>query len=228
MISMNPSTPSRYALVSWLIWTAGFLSFPIAGVATGFVAGRVDDPLAALVAGLITGAVIGSGQWLASRGRLLAIRWILATTLGMGLGLLVGATAVGFGTSLADLATMGALTGLALGVAQTLALPAGARYRWAWAAIIPVLWALGWTVTTLAGIAVEEQFTVFGATGAVTFSALSGVLLHQLLPSRAPNATVNKPTVNNLTVDADPASANPRSADSKSADPAAATSKDNA
>ena len=35
-------------------------------------------------------------------------------------------------------------------------------------------------------IAVDEQFTVFGAYGAVTFSALSGLLLHRLLPPRAP------------------------------------------
>jgi hypothetical protein len=34
-------------------------------------------------------------------------------------------------------------------------------------------------------IAVDEQFTVFGAYGAVTFSALSGLLLHRLLPHPA-------------------------------------------
>jgi len=175
---------------SWLIWTAGFLAFPIAGVAGGAVAGRVDDPIAALVAGVITGAVIGAGQWLVSRGRLRPAAWILATALGMGAGLLLGATVVGFKTSLADVAVMGAVTGLALGVAQTLALPARARYRWAWAAAIPLLWALGWVVTTLAGIPVEEQFTIFGASGAVTFSALSGLLLYGLLPVRAAAATV--------------------------------------
>jgi hypothetical protein len=37
--------------------------------------------------------------------------------------------------------------------------------------------ALGWTATTLSGIAVDKQFTVFGAYGAVTLSALSGLLL---------------------------------------------------
>ena len=50
---------------------------------------------------------------------------------------------------------------------------------------MPVLWALGWTATTLGGIAVDQQFTVFGAYGAVTFSALSGLLLQLLLPHRA-------------------------------------------
>jgi hypothetical protein len=171
-------------LWSWLIWTAGFLAFPIAGVAGGTVAGRVDSPTAALLAGLITGAVIGAGQCLASRGRLRLVPWVLATALGMGLGLLLGATVVRFQTSLLDVAVMGALTGVVLGVAQTVALPAQTRRRWWWAAATPPLWALGWVVTTLAGIPVEEQFTIFGASGAVTFSALSGLLLYGLLLPR--------------------------------------------
>jgi hypothetical protein len=103
----------------------------------------------------------------------------------MGFGLLLGAAAVGYQTSLSDLALMGALTGVVLGIAQTLALPAAARLRWVWGAAMPALWALGWTATTLGGISVDEQFTVFGAYGAVTFSALSGLLLHVLLPDRA-------------------------------------------
>jgi hypothetical protein len=196
MIFMNPSTPNRYALISWLLWTAGFLAFPIAGVAGGVVAGRVDNPIAAVVAGLITGAVIGTGQWLVSRGRLRPWPWILGTALGMGAGLLLGAAVVGFRTSLADVAVMGALTGVVLGVAQTVALPARTRRRWWWAVAMPLLWALGWIVTTVAGIPVEEQFTIFGASGAVTFSALSGILLQQLLPAhQAPEATVTNPTV---------------------------------
>jgi hypothetical protein len=50
---------------------------------------------------------------------------------------------------------------------------------------MPILWALGWTATTLGGIDVAQQFTVFGAYGALTFTALSGVLLHYLLPDGA-------------------------------------------
>ncbi len=167
----------------WLIWTAGFLSFPIAGVAGTAAAGRVDTLAAGLVAGVVTGLVLGAGQSLVSSGRIDPRRWIPATAVGMGLGLAVGATAVGFGTSLGDLAVMGAITGLFLGYAQALALPARARYRWAWAAAVPGLWALGWTATTLGGIDVDQQFATFGAYGAVTFSVLSGLLLHQLLPS---------------------------------------------
>ena len=173
---------------TWLIWTAGFLAFPVAGLAGRFVAGRVDAPIAAAAAGLVTGAVIGAGQWFVSRGRLQPLPWIVASALGMGAGLLLGATVVRFETSLGDIAVMAALTGLGLGLAQTLALPGRTRRRWWWAAAMPFLWALGWVVTTLAGIPAEEQFTIFGASGAVTFSALSGLLLHGLLPVRGATA----------------------------------------
>ncbi len=179
------STSTSPFLRTWLLWTAGALAFPLAGLAGTAVAGRVDSPMAALIGGAVAGLVIGAAQAMLSRGRLDIRRWAPATSIGMGLGLLLGAVTVGYGTSLADLVLMGALTGLVLGVAQTLALPRPTRLRWVWAAALPVLWALGWTATTLGGISVDEQFTVFGAYGAVTFSALSGLLLHVLLPYQA-------------------------------------------
>src|SRR3954452_19012704 len=178
---------------TWLIWTAGVLAFPLAGLAGAGVAGRLDDPIAALLGGAVTGLVIGTGQVLASRGRLDIRRWVPATGVGMALGLLLGAGTVGYDTSLADLALMGALTGAVLGPAQALALPRGTRRRWLWAVAMPPLWALGWTITTLGGIAVEEQFTVFGAFGAVTFSALSGLLLLLLVPARSSTGSATAP-----------------------------------
>ena len=172
-------------LRTWVTWTAGFLAFPFAGLAGTAVAGRVDDPFSALAGGAVAGLVVGTAQALVSRRRLELRRWAPATSAGMGLGLLMGAQAVGYRTSLPDLALMGGLTGIALGLAQALALPRRTRLRWLWAAAMPLLWALGWTVTTLGGIAVDLQFTIFGAYGAVTFSALSGLLLHRLLPETA-------------------------------------------
>jgi hypothetical protein len=188
------TTARATALRTWLIWTAGFLAFPLAGLAGTAVVGRVDSPATALVGGAVAGLGIGLGQTLASRGRFDIRRWVPATGIGMGLGLLLGAVVVGYQTSLPDLALMGALTGLVLGPAQALALPRGTRMRWAWAAAVPALWALGWTTTTLGGIAVDEQFTVFGAYGAIAFSALSGLLLLMLLPERPSAGTPAAPT----------------------------------
>lgn len=102
----------------------------------------------------------------------------------MGVGLAAGATAVGFDTSLGALATMGAVTGVALGIAQAAALPRtlapGILPRALWALATPVVLALGWTVTTLAGVGVDAQFAVFGATGAIVATALTGAGLWAL------------------------------------------------
>ena len=92
-----------------------------------------------------------------------------------------------------ELAVMGALTGAVLGPAQALAMPRRARHRWVWAVAMPVLWPTGWVVTTAAGIAVEEQFTLFGASGAATITALLGILLHSILPPR-PRPSSASPT----------------------------------
>lgn len=181
---MSDPGPQPSPRRTWLLWLAGALAFPIAGLAGTALAGRVDDPASALVGGATAGIVLGIGQSMVSRGRLDLGWWVPATTVGMGLGVLLGAWAVGYGTSLTDLALMGGLTGLVLGPAQALALPARAAHRWQWAVAMPAMWALGWTATTLGGIHVEEQFTIFGMYGALAFSAASGALLHHLLPYR--------------------------------------------
>jgi hypothetical protein len=173
---------ARTARWAWATWTAGFLVFPFAGLAGTGVAGRVDSPTSALTGGAVAGLVLGAAQALLSWRRLDPRRWVPATAAGMGVGLLLGAAAVGYGTSLRELAAMGAITGVVLGLAQVAALPVRTRRRWAWAVAVPALWALGWTVTTLAGIDVEEQYTIFGMSGAVAFSAASGLLLQAVLP----------------------------------------------
>ncbi len=145
---------------------------------------------AAAVGGAVTGLVIGLAQALAvrtlrDRDRLPVLAWPLATAAGVGAGLALGATAVGFATTLPALALQGLLTGLLVGPLQALALPAATgRDRLLWAAAAPVLWATGWAVTTLAGVGVDAQFTVFGATGALVHTALAGLLLRAVLRRR--------------------------------------------
>jgi len=173
--------PRRFNVKSWLLWTAGFISFPIAGIAAQAAVGRINDGVAALVGGLIAGAVIGAGQWLVAR-RLLGDprAWIPATAAAMGIGLLAGAWVVGYGTSIGELALMGAITGLPVGAVQAFLLRDRVAHCWVWAVAMPLLWALGWTVTAAAGVGVDRQYAVFGAFGAITVMALSGVLLDRL------------------------------------------------
>jgi hypothetical protein len=190
----------RFNTKAWLLWTAGFLAFPIGGALATALTGRINDAGSALIGGLIAGAVIGTGQWLVAR-RLLGNpqAWIPATALAMGIGLGVGAWVVGYGTSLGELALMGFITGIPLGAAQAYLLRDRLANAWVWAAAMPLLWALGWTVTTAGGIDVDRQFAVFGAYGAITFMALSGVLLDRLRAATSPAAS---------TLDLDPARSN--------------------
>jgi hypothetical protein len=82
---------------------------------------------------------------------------------------------------------MGVVTGAVLGAAQGLVLAGEGRRGLAvpWAVAMPVLFALGWIATSASGISVEEQFTVFGAAGAVVFMLLSGLVLARFTPARA-------------------------------------------
>jgi hypothetical protein len=170
----------RFNTKAWLLWTAGFVAFIIGGALATAVIGRVNDAGSALIGGLIAGAVIGTGQWLVARHLLNPKTWIPATAVAMSIGLAVGAWVVGYGTSLGELALMGAITGIPLGAAQAYLLRERLANAWVWATAVPLLWALGWTVTTAGGIDVDRQFAVFGAYGAITFMALSGVLLDRL------------------------------------------------
>lgn len=155
----------------WLWWTLGFVSFPLAGIAGGLL-GPLDDLVTGLLGGAVTGLVLGVGQSLAARGAVRPARWVPATTVGMAVGLAAGAALVGYRTSLGALVLMGLVTGAVLGAAQAWALG-----RWVWAVAITALWPLGWTITTLVGVDVWAQYTVFGSTGALTVSALSGLVL---------------------------------------------------
>jgi hypothetical protein len=179
----------RFNTKAWLLWTAGFVAFIIGGALAMGVTGRINDVRSALVGGLVAGAVIGTGQWLVGR-RLLGDpqAWIPATAVAMGIGLGVGAWVVGYGTSLGELALMGFITGIPIGAAQAYLLRDRLANAWVWAAAVPLLWALGWTVTTAGGIDVDRQFAVFGAYGAITFMALSGVLLDRLRAATSPAA----------------------------------------
>jgi hypothetical protein len=168
----------------WLRWLPTFLGFPVGGLIAMAVPGPVTSLTNGLIGGAVAGAVLGAAQWLALRGRLSKVEWwIPATAVGQAVGLAAGAALVGYRTGLQDLAIQGAITGLGVGILQALVLrPHVATWFW-WTIAMPPLWALGWIVTTLGGVQVDQHFTNFGALGAITFAVLSGLLLVQVLRS---------------------------------------------
>ena len=82
----------------WLWPVAILVGFPIGGYIADLVVDGVDSVGAALMAGLIVGAIIGAAEWFALRERVSWL-WIPATTVGMAAGLVAGAALVDYGST---------------------------------------------------------------------------------------------------------------------------------
>jgi hypothetical protein len=170
-----PGTAVRRLRWAWPL--AIVVGFPIGGFVANLIVGKIDSVAAALIGGLITGAIVGAAQWLALRA-LVPRLWIVATSVGMAAGLTAGAALVDYGISRGDLALMGAVTGLGVGGLQAFLLAKrGSGALW-WLAVHPPAWALAWFVTTFVITKnVKEHFAVFGASGAIVFALLPWLVL---------------------------------------------------
>jgi hypothetical protein len=159
-------------------WMVTFVGFPLGGLTTDLLVGPVDSLVSALLGGLVTGGILGAVQaWGLGRNRPSPARWIVATALGLMVGLVAATWMVDFRTGLADLAVQGAVCGAAVGILQAVVLrPLLGRRALAWPVATSAVWAAGWTITAAAGIQVDQQFAVFGSSGAIVATALTAVL----------------------------------------------------
>jgi hypothetical protein len=170
----------------WAGWGAAFVGFPLGGLAGLGAAGAITGVPQALLGGAATGAVVGLAQWLVLRRRLpLSPWWVALTAGGMSAGLALGVGLLGIDTAGAVLPLRGLITGVAIGLAQYLALRGLTPRAPAWALVVALGWAVGWLVTRAAGIDLSPNFTVFGATGAWSFQLLTGLALAWILRGRA-------------------------------------------
>jgi hypothetical protein len=167
-------------------WAAVALAFPVAGWVGRAISGPVDAVAPALLGGAITAAGLGAAQWWAA-GRTFGPPggWIAATAVGYAVGLAAGGALAGFATDIGSLALMGLVSGAGLGLAQALVLAGrdDVRFAVAWGLAMVPIFAGGWCAASTIGVSVENQFTVFGASGAIVFVLLSGALLAQF-PAR--------------------------------------------
>jgi hypothetical protein len=160
-------------------WLPTFLAFPIGGWIAVAAVGSVDGPLTAAAGGLLAGAVIGIGQWLALRSQGLDRRWALYTAAAMTAGSALAAAVTGAGTDVADLVLTGAVAGAAVGAAQAALLGSG---RLAWTAVTALSWALAWLVSSqVLAQQADEGFVVFGSSGALVATVLTGLALRRVV-----------------------------------------------
>ena len=162
-----------------LIWAATLLAFPLAGVAARAVAGPVDEVWTAAAAGAVAGAVIGAAQWLALRRLGADPRWIVATAVGLAVGLGLAFAIFDYGDTVGDMWIVGAVSGLGIGLAQWWLLRGlvVGSLTWPWIPATAAAWALGWTVTTAIGVDPDDRWANPGLSGAATITVLLGAVL---------------------------------------------------
>jgi hypothetical protein len=176
--SVSTRSGIRWSLLRWLVSFAGF---PLGGAAAIILTGPVDSLGASLGGGLVTGAVLGGFQsWALGRDRPRPTAWVVVSAVGLMVGLGLGATLVDYRTGLGDLVLQGAVCGAVLGAAQAAVLmPRVGAFALLWPVALSGIWAAGWAVSTSIGIQVDEQFTVFGSSGAAVVTLLTaGLPLH--------------------------------------------------
>ncbi|MCU0466325.1 MAG: hypothetical protein MUF38_17375 [Anaerolineae bacterium] len=168
-------------LVGWIV---AFVGFPLGGLAATTVIGRLDTPIEGFIGGLIAGAGVGLAQMLALRGSLNpGWRWVAATAVGLAVGVALGVVLLGDSTDLTETLARAPFAGLGVGLAQAWLIHPHRRGAWGWALGLTVLWPLAWWVTSLViTTSLETGFVVFGASGALVFQVLSGLLLRTLPP----------------------------------------------
>ena len=174
------SAPARPRVTGRTVgrWMVSFAGYPLGGVRRYLLVGRVDGPGPALAGGLLTGAILGAVQiWAMGKTAPRALAWILATAVGLMAGVAVGAALVDYRTDLGSLVVQGAVGGALAGVAQAVVLvPRLGALALVWPLYLSGTFALGWAVTASAGIDVDQQFTIFGSSGALVATLLTVVL----------------------------------------------------
>jgi hypothetical protein len=165
-------------------WLPTFLAFPIGGEIAILAVGSSSSPVRAAAGGLLAGAVIGGGQWLALRSSGIGARWVAVTAAAMAAGAALAAVVTGSGTELADVMTTGLIAGATVGAAQSALLARGRGVSAAWTAVTAASWSLGWLATFEVIVDIERGHHVFGSSGAAIVTILTGLTLRRVLGTR--------------------------------------------
>ncbi len=97
----------------------------------------------------------------------------------------IAAVVTGTSTTTAALTVTGAVTGAAVGLAQSNALRRGVGARTAWVAVVALAWGAAWWTTAHVIVDAERGWAVFGSSGALLATVLTGLVLPRVLPTRA-------------------------------------------
>jgi hypothetical protein len=169
------SVMSRVWSRDYAKWLAVFLAYPIAGFLGRLIANPADGFVFAFVTAAVAGAILGVAQWLALDRHVSPALWVGATAVGLGMSFVI-VQALG-ATSNSAAPAIGAVTGLGVGVAQSLVRSDRMPPPAVWIPTMGVAWAIAWVMTTSIGVQASAGWPVVGVSGALVAQLLTGVVL---------------------------------------------------
>ena len=176
--------------MSPLRWAFTIVAFPLGGLAAVQLGSTQGGFISAALAGLVSGAVLGTAQWLALRPAVSAYWIAAAAAAGLAVGAGLGATVTAGQTSAGALVVHGLVAGAVTGAAQAVLLRRGVAKAALWMLVVAASWAAAWFIT--AAVIVDEQrgYVTFGLSGAALVTVATGLTLRLMLGARAPRAAV--------------------------------------
>lgn len=171
--------------MSILRWLPTFLAFPIGGLLAISLLGSADDPLAAILGAGLAGLVIGLSQWLAL-GRAVGAAWAIGTAIAVAAGSAISWLLAGPPVSLVSAGITGAIAGVLVGAAQAWSMRRGRVVAMQWIATVAISWTGGWIITGLVIVDLDRGYPVFGASGALFATVITGVVLRRIMGPRRP------------------------------------------
>jgi hypothetical protein len=164
-------------------WLFSFIGFPLGGWLAIETVGGVDGAASGAAAGALAGVVIGIVQGFALKEHASIAGWTIHTTVGLSAGMAAAGAITQGGTSVADLMLTGLIAGTAVGAAQAPVLTTSRRAAIAWVGVVAGAWSLGWLTTANVIVDADRGYTMFGASGALVATVLTGLALRRMLPA---------------------------------------------
>jgi FtsH-binding integral membrane protein len=161
-------------------WLITFLGFPLGGLLAIETVGGVDSAASGAAAGLLAGAVLGAAQGWALRPLGIGTGWAIHTALGFSAGLALAGAITQGDTSIPQLMLTGLVSGAVVGAAQAPVLRVSRAVAVAWVGLVAGAWSLAWLVTANVIVDAEREYTVFGASGAIVATLITGIALRQM------------------------------------------------
>lgn len=163
-------------------WIPTLLAFPLGGALAKITFGGASNLSKSLGGGLFVGLTIGLMQFIALKKFGITTSWIAATAIATTAAALVNSFVFTFKFDTASLAGTGLVSGLLVGIAQSLSQTREIKFVFVWTLATAIAWTIAWFITSKVIVDPEAQYQIFGSSGALVATVGLGFVLKFILP----------------------------------------------